>query len=85
VAKVMISMPDDLLDRVDREARRRQTNRSAFLQEAARRALGRPDPDLFDAALAHARARFEGQPSFESSDLVRREREARDERDRRRL
>lgn len=40
MAKVMISIPDVLLDALDAEVVRRQTTRSALLQEAARRELG---------------------------------------------
>lgn len=36
----MISIPDSLLDTLDAEVKRRQTTRSALLQEAARRELG---------------------------------------------
>jgi metal-responsive CopG/Arc/MetJ family transcriptional regulator len=39
VAKVMISLPDDLLAALDAEAARRETSRSALLQAAARREL----------------------------------------------
>lgn len=40
MAKVMVSLPDDLLGAVDAEAARRHTSRSALLQDAARRELG---------------------------------------------
>lgn len=40
MSKVMISIPEELLDALDAEARRRQTTRSALLQAAARRELG---------------------------------------------
>jgi hypothetical protein len=40
VAKVMISIPDDLLGALDAEVQRRRTTRSALLQAAARRELG---------------------------------------------
>jgi hypothetical protein len=82
--KVMVSFPDDLLDRIDREADERGTTRSGFLQEAARRELGWPDPAAIDAALARGRAALEGVGAFEASDLIRAERAGRDERDRRR-
>jgi predicted transcriptional regulator len=52
MAKVMISVPDDLLDRLDAEARRRHTSRSALLQSAARQELGlprRPQQELLAA------------------------------------
>lgn len=83
MAKVMISLPDDLLARIDQEAKRRGRSRSGFLQEAAQRVLGRLDVKAFDAALARSRARFAGAESFESAVLMRKERKARDQRDRR--
>jgi predicted transcriptional regulator len=40
MAKVMVSLPDDLLGALDAEAKRRHTSRSAILQLGARRELG---------------------------------------------
>jgi hypothetical protein len=85
MAKVMISLPDDLLARIDDEAGRAGKTRSGFLQDAARRALGRPDTESFDAALARSRMRFASAGSFDSADMIRRDRDRRDRRDRRRL
>jgi len=45
----LIAMPNDLLERVDREADRRGATRSGFLQDSAQRALGWPDPAAMDA------------------------------------
>ena len=84
MAKVLISMPDDLLARIDREARARGSNRSRFLQEAARRQLGWPRTDALAAALARGREALSDIGSFESSDLIREQRLARDADDRRR-
>jgi hypothetical protein len=83
-AKVMVSIPDELLTRIDREADERGTTRSGFLQEAARRELGWPDPERVDAALNRGRAALAGAGSFEAAELIRSERETRDARDRRR-
>lgn len=77
MAKVMISLPNDLLDRLDREAERRHSSRSALLQEAARRELGWPDPAALDAAVERARTALAGAGSFESAALVRAARDAR--------
>jgi len=41
--KVMVSIPDDLLGRIDADAKERGQSRSAFLQEAARTRLGEPN------------------------------------------
>lgn len=80
----MISVPDDLLERIDRAADERHTSRSAFLQEAARRELGWPDPVSIDAALERGRTALAGTRHFESAELIRADRDRRDVRDRRR-
>jgi hypothetical protein len=82
--KVLVTMPDDLLERIDRETRSAGSTRSDFLQEAARRQLGWPDPTAIDAALERGRAALAEVGSFESAELIRSEREERDARDRRR-
>lgn len=51
VAKVMISMPDDLLDRLDAQARANRETRSGFLRRLAEREL--------DAARAREREELE--------------------------
>ena len=84
MAKVFISLPDDLLERVDRAARRRSTTRSAFLQQAARRELGWPDADAVDAAIKRGRAAVASAGGFDSTELIRGDRDERDARDRRR-
>ncbi len=84
MAKVLVSVPDELLERIDREAERRRSSRSAFLRQAARRELGWPDPLALDAALARGRAALAGTEAFESADVIRSERDSRDARDRRR-
>jgi hypothetical protein len=43
VAKVMISMPDDLLQRLDTRARANRETRSGFLRRLAERELGIDD------------------------------------------
>jgi hypothetical protein len=82
--KVMISISEELLERVDHAAETRGTTRSAFLQEAALRELGSPDPRVVDAALECGRAALAAEGRFESADLIRDERDARDLRDQRR-
>jgi len=77
MAKVMISLPDELLHKIDAEVERRHSTRSALLQEAARRELGWPDPAAVDAAVASARAALATAGAFESAALVRAERDAR--------
>jgi hypothetical protein len=40
MAKVMVSLPDELLGALDAEAQRRGTSRSALLQQGARHEIG---------------------------------------------
>lgn len=82
--KVLVTMPDDLLERIDRETSSAGTTRSDFLQEAARRHLGWPDPAAIEAALERGRRALSGAGGFESAELIRSERKERDARDQRR-
>jgi Ribbon-helix-helix protein, copG family len=83
-AKVLVTIPNDLLERIDRETEILGQTRSEFLQEAARRRLGWPDPLAVDAALLRGRAALSGLGSFESAHVIRAQREERDARDQRR-
>jgi len=76
MAKVMISLPDDLLEQVDAEALKRATSRSALLAAAARRELQRRDPDAVAAAIARSQQRFRDAGSFDSTGLVRADRDS---------
>ena len=78
VKKVLISVPDDLLARIDRESRARRTTRSRFLEEAAQHELGWPPADSMDAAVKRAREALAGAGRFESADLIRQDRDMRD-------
>jgi hypothetical protein len=84
MSKVLVSLPDELLARIDAEAAARGTNRSRFLQQAAQRELGLPSAAAIEAALARGRRALESAGRFESADVIRRDRLARDARDRRR-
>jgi len=75
MSKVMVSLPEDLLEQVDAEARRRDTSRSAFLAAAARRELARPDPGAIAAAIARSEERFSQAGSFDAAELVRADRD----------
>jgi metal-responsive CopG/Arc/MetJ family transcriptional regulator len=83
-SKVTVSIPAELLERIDREARRRGISRSDFLVEAAWHELGCASPAQIDAAIERGRAALAGAGSFESADLIRADRATRDARDRRR-
>jgi hypothetical protein len=82
--KVLVTMPDDLLERIDRETKIIGQTRSDFFQEAARRRLGWPDPLAVDAALLRGRAALGNLGSFESAEVIRSQREEQDARDQRR-
>jgi metal-responsive CopG/Arc/MetJ family transcriptional regulator len=75
MSKVMISLPEDLLARIDAEAQRRSSTRSGLIAEAARRELDRTDLREFDAAVQRSRARFQSAGRFQAEDLVRAERD----------
>ena len=77
MSKVMVSLPDDLLSRLDEEAKRRSTSRSALLALAARRELERRTPDDVAAAISRSEQRFRSSGSFESAELIRADRDAR--------
>lgn len=77
MAKVMVSLPADLLAELDAEVKRRSTSRSALLAIAARRELARQDPADLAAAIERSERRFRAAGSFESADLVRSDRESR--------
>ncbi len=83
MAKVLISLPDELLERLDREATRRNDTRSGFLQKAARRELGWPDPAVVESALERGRTAL-AKLDLDSAAAIRRSRDELDERDRRR-
>ena len=78
MTKVLITVPENLLQRIDREAKARRLTRSRFLEEAARHELGGPDPAAVEAAVVHARQAIAGAGGFESADVIRRDRDARD-------
>ncbi len=84
MAKVLISIPDDLLSDIDREASARGDSRSAFLQEAARNELGRPSKVRIEAVLERGRRALRDVGSFEAAEVIRAARDARDAADRRR-
>ena len=77
MAKVMVSLPEELLRQIDREAERRSVNRSALLAAAARRELDRPDPNAVAEAIARSERRFAEAGAFEAADLIRRDRDSR--------
>lgn len=77
MAKVMVSLPDDLLRQIDTAAKQRSTSRSAFLAAAAERELLRRHPEALAAAIARSEQRFEHSGAFESALLVRVDRDAR--------
>lgn len=84
MTKVLISIPDELLAEIDREAARAGITRSGYLQAAARDALSTPTHARIAEAVARGRDALHPTPAFESADVIRRDRDARDVADRRR-
>lgn len=82
MAKVLISVSDDLLRLIDRRAKARGTSRSAYLAELARRDVrSRPDASAVEAI---RRARelcthggVDTEPDIDSTEYIRRMRDAR--------
>ena len=74
---MMVSLPEDLLARIDAEAHRRSTSRSALLALAAARELSRRDSTEIAEALARSESRFRRSGEFESAQLIRKERDSR--------
>jgi len=85
MAKVLISMPENLLADIDREADRRGLSRSAFLRNAAQREIGWRDPKDIEAAMTAGQAAMADLGPFDSTELIAADKRARDERDRRRF
>jgi Arc/MetJ-type ribon-helix-helix transcriptional regulator len=56
MAKVMVSLPDELLEKIDQEARRQDRSRSDLIPELLRKAFRqRPDPRSWRNAFARLR------------------------------
>lgn len=81
---MVVSIPDELLKLIDREARERGASCDDFPVEAARHELGWPGPAQICAAIKRGHVALTGVGRFESADLVRANRAKRDARDRRR-
>ncbi|MEJ7797177.1 MAG: CopG family transcriptional regulator [Solirubrobacteraceae bacterium] len=84
MAKVMISIPDEELARIDGEAARRGTSRSALLRDAALRELEQRDPAGIRRAFEHTRRRLADVKGSEMEAVLAAEKGERDEHDRRR-
>ncbi len=81
MAKVLVSLNDALLRRVDRIAKSRGLSRSGYLAELAERDAARSQGPGTSPAARRALARldtlFENGPSEDSTDAIRAERDAR--------
>lgn len=76
MAKVMISIPDELLARLDEQAQQRGTTRSGLIQELARHELDGSDAQRrveVERLLAAVRGHYGGK----STDAIRRDRDSR--------
>lgn len=70
----MVSIPDDLLARIDAGATERGQSRSAFLQEAARMRLGEPDARAL-AAMEAVKGVISGTRGLTAAEAVRQDRD----------
>jgi len=81
MAKVLVSLNDALLRRVDRIAKSRGLSRSRYLAELAERDAARSEGPGTSPSARHALARlddlFERGPSEDSTAAIRAERDAR--------
>ncbi len=78
MAKVMISIPDHDLARIDAEAARRGTSRSALLRESALTELDRPRSGRAAEAMRRGQELVAGLPLVDSVELIRDDRDNRD-------
>jgi predicted transcriptional regulator len=81
MAKVLVTIPDDLLARIDRAAERCGRSRSAWVRDAAEQALEADRTEAF-AAIERARAALSGLGPFDAAAEIRASRDERDLRDR---
>lgn len=77
MAKVMVSIPDDDLMRIDEEAARRGTSRSALLRDAALGDLERPRPKRARDALARGQSLLAGIDRIDTTPWIRLDRDTR--------
>ena len=77
MSKIMVSLPEELVQEIDKVARQRSMSRSALLAAAARREIARPNPSDIDDAIIRSEERFRTAGRLEAADLVRRDRETR--------
>ncbi len=81
----MVSLPDDLLRRLDRAASAAGTSRSAYLARAARNLLAERREEESADAVTLLEKLFSGGSSADAADLVRADRDERDRRDQTRV
>jgi len=78
MAKVMISLPDEDLVRIDEEAARRGTSRSALLRDAALDEIERPRLGRIRDALQRGQALLAGTQQIDTTAWIREDRDTRD-------
>jgi predicted transcriptional regulator len=76
MAKVMISLPDELLKRLDEAAKQRKTTRSGLIATALDREVNRLTDEEFEQIVRESKARFAKYGgSFDAADAIRWERD----------
>lgn len=77
MAKIMISIPDDLLAELDFEAKSRKISRSALIAKAVRRQLDKPERERIDQLLAEAREAWVDVDGVSVQEFIRHDRDTR--------
>lgn len=76
VAKVMISLPDELLERIDARAKAAHETRSGFLRHAAERRLAAERPPRSRREMEELLDRATGNFGGDAAKLIREDRES---------
>lgn len=76
MAKVMISLADDLLTRIDARVEQEETSRSAWLARLAGQELSRATAAEMDVAIARGRKALVHMAGFDSGEEIRKDRDS---------
>ena len=79
MAKVLISLDQSLIDRIDREAQQRKMTRSALIAELAVKGLQLKGPGAdprVREAIKHARELLKDTPAGDSTEWIRQDRDS---------
>jgi metal-responsive CopG/Arc/MetJ family transcriptional regulator len=77
MAKVMVSIPDELLKQIDAEAQRQGTTRSGLLQQAAKREIGIARQSRDEIVSRLAGLKFDLPDDLTAEEAIRKDRDNR--------